>query len=371
MAWGANVVGYFNSYRGVGEAARLSSRILLAAGVPHSRDNIDECGHFRPLSGLTPEASQEATLPGQNPYAVNLFHVNPSQIVALRRTLGPDVWAGRYNIGFWYWELATFPNRWSAAWRLVDEVWVASSFVQQALSAAAPVPVVKMPPAIVPAMPSICDPVRFGINPAKYTFLYAFDLDSGVQRKNPLGMIEAYRRAFAGCSDVQLVLKIGHVERHRRALAQIVESARNLPICVLDQPLTRDEMQSLFHRCDCYVSLHRSEGFGLTLAEAMSAGKPVIATGYSGNLEFMTRENSYLVDYTLVPVGRGAEPYPADAEWAEPSVEHAAHLMRQVYTDRVSAAARGLRAQEEVRKKFSLQAAGQAMSRRLAEISGG
>ena len=122
--------------------------------------------------------------------------------------------------------------------------------------------------------------------------------------------------------------------------------------------------------CDCYVSLHRAEGFGLTMAEAMAIGKPVIGTGYSGNVDFMTSENSYLVDYTIGRVGPDCEIYPPEGEWADPSVEHAAQLMRRVLSEPAEAAAKGQRARADVERQLSPAATGQSMRKRLEHLAG-
>ena len=136
----------------------------------------------------------------------------------------------------------------------------------------------------------------------------------------------------------------------------------------MDRSLTAEEMDGLIAECDCYASLHRSEGFGLTMAEAMSVGKPVIATAYSGNVDFMHRDNSLLVDYELTKVGAGVEIYPPEGEWAQPSVEHAAALMRQVYDDPAAGAALGARAREDIARTLSVNATGAAMRGRLKQL---
>ena len=119
--------------------------------------------------------------------------------------------------------------------------------------------------------------------------------------------------------------------------------------------------------CDCYVSLHRSEGLGLTMGEAMYFGKPVIATAYSGNLDFMTQENSFLVPHTMVEIGPGAGPYPADKQWAEPDLDRAAELMRRVFEDPESAAEHGRRAAEDIRRTHSPEAAAGTLKTRITQ----
>jgi glycosyltransferase involved in cell wall biosynthesis len=158
-----------------------------------------------------------------------------------------------------------------------------------------------------------------------------FDYSSVLQRKNPLGLVEAYCRAFGPGDGARLVIKTIHADIWPAAAAQVREAAGDRDdIIFLDGYLDSIEMRALFHLLDCYVSLHRSEGLGLTLASAMAAGTPAIATGWSGNLEFMTPENSILCPYDLVEVGPGADPYPAEARWANPDLDAAAGAMRRM-----------------------------------------
>ncbi len=140
---------------------------------------------------------------------------------------------------------------------------------------------------------------------------------------------------------------------------------------MIDRSLTGEELDGLMAACDCYVSLHRAEGFGLTLAEAMAIGKPAIATGYSGNVDFMNERNSYLVDYEIGRVGPECEIYPPEGEWANPSVGHAAQLMREVYSDREEGARRGVRAAEDIARTLSPEATGAAMRARLQQLARG
>ena len=165
------------------------------------------------------------------------------------------------------------------------------------------------------------------------------DCASGFERKNPLAVIEAFRAAFSSDEHVRLVVACANGERDPRRHAELVASVGEDPaIEVRDCDASGSEIEALTAASDCYVSLHRAEAFGRDLATAMWFGKPVIATGYSGNLDFMTADNSMLVEFGLVPVGPGADPYPADGQWADPSVEHAAAWIRRAFEDRASTA---------------------------------
>jgi glycosyltransferase involved in cell wall biosynthesis len=194
-------------------------------------------------------------------------------------------------------------------------------------------------------------------------------LTSGMERKNPLGLIRAFRQAFSAGEPVRLVLKTFSGNRYPASLQQMWSAGAGAKLTVIDRMFSRDETLSLIDSCDAYVSLHRSEGLGLTLGEAMLLGKPVIATRYSGNLDFMDDANSLLVDYQLVPVGRTATPYEPNGYWAEPSVDHAAHLMRQIYENRNWAGKLGAKAKSDAGARMSLPSAGQRMAERLSQIS--
>jgi hypothetical protein len=196
-----------------------------------------------------------------------------------------------------------------------------------------------------------------------------FDFHSVIERKNPMAAIEAFRHAFEPGSGASLVIKSINRTSKLDDYDRLRFAARGHPdIHLIDRYVSPSEKDAMLAAADCYVSLHRSEGFGLTPAEAMYLGKPVIATGYSGNLDYMTPDNSYLVDYTLCPIGPGNFPYPADGEWAEPDLDHAARLMREVAGDPAAAEPRGRQAALDIRRAYSPEAAGETMEHRLAQV---
>ena len=201
----------------------------------------------------------------------------------------------------------------------------------ETLAAASPKPVVHMPMPVT--LPPVVDLPREALGlPGGFVFLLVYDFASVLARKNPVGLIEAFLRAFPDPEEgARLVLKSINSERHPNEHDQVRLAAKGHPhVHLLDFYVSADEKNAMIAAADCYASLHRSEGFGITMAEAMLLGKPVVATAYSGNLDFMRPENSYLVDYELAPIGPGNGPYPPEAEWAEPDLDHAATLMREV-----------------------------------------
>jgi glycosyltransferase involved in cell wall biosynthesis len=325
--WGVNVAGFLRSELGVGEAARTVITALDARGVP-----------VMPVHGAHVPSSRQGHAfafvnPPAAPFGVNLICVNADELPAFLADAGPRFSENRYTIGFWWWEATTFPERSRGAFELVDEVWVGSEHVAAALAPVSPVPVVTVRiPVTMPAIAPVARE-RLGL-PEGHLFLFMFDLHSVIERKNPMAVIEAFTRAFEPGSGASLVVKCINRASKLDDYDRLRFAAAGHPdVHIVDRYVSAQEKDAMLAACDCYVSLHRAEGFGLTPAEAMYLGKPVIATGYSGNLEYMTAENSYLVDYTLRPIGEGQFPYPPDGEWAEPDLDHAARLMREVAED--------------------------------------
>jgi glycosyltransferase involved in cell wall biosynthesis len=251
---------------------------------------------------------------------------------------------------------------------LVDEIWCGSQFVANAFAAVTDKPVtqVRLPVEVAPFEPRSRS--ELGL-PEGFLFLFLFDFNSSMQRKNPIGAIEAFRLAFEPEDGARLVIKTINAEMHPEIADLVDGAAAAAPhIDVVDRYVSSEDRSAMLASADCYVSLHRSEGLGLTPAEAMALGKPVIATGWSGNLDFMTDHNSYLVPYSLMPVGDDGGAYPAEGEWAEPDLAEAARLMRHVFEDRSDASLKGAKAASDLRETHSLEAAAASMSSRLEQL---
>lgn len=362
--FGVNVVGYFQSEKGVGEGSRAVVRALDAAGVPHVLVNLVDSGsenRVPPIGAFTDES----------PYPVNLLHFNADQVEHFVRSRGPSFFEGRYNIGFWNWELEEFPAEWRGAFEPLDEVWTPSTFSQQSIAASAPIPVLRMPyPISEPILErDRFDRGRFGLPKSDFLFLFAFDFHSFMERKNPIAVVRAFTRAFPNGSGVGLVLKTTHAKdapEGERELAGLCAGRRD--VHRIDAVLSREEMHGLTATCDAYVSLHRSEGFGLPLAEAMALGKPVIATRYSSNTDFMRDANSLGVDYRRVAITEDHGPYRRGAYWAEPDLEHAAAHMRRLVADRDFARQLGQRARQDILAEHDARRVGERYAQRLRSI---
>lgn len=303
-------------------------------------------------------------------YDATIIHAQPEPFFdqAYRRADLFERSPRTYRIGYWYWEFDSIPDSWIAHAQEVDEVWTATEFVARGLRERLSVPVRTMFPGVKLAPYERRSKAHFGLSEEPFTFLFTFHMMSVMERKNPLGLIRTFKQAFRNEEAVRLVLKTSFGDRHPAQIQELRAAAAGANITVIDQVFSPDEVLSLMDACDAYVSLHRSEGLGLTMAEAMLMGKPVIATNFSGNVDFMDESNSLLVPYELVKLGKPIPPYDADLEWAEPSVEHAAQLMRRVYDDQAWAREIGARGKASAEANLSLEAAGRRIAARLEEI---
>jgi glycosyltransferase involved in cell wall biosynthesis len=338
---GINVVGYFAAELGVGEAARRLTLAIERAAIPHCT-----MVYRRTLSRQ--QHAFDGVDPNRAPYDMNLVCVNADQLPALRQDVGEAFFADRYTIGLWFWELSTFPPEQFPAFDLVDEIWVASPFVRDSLRRVTvkPVHVVSLP--ILPPVVQPMSRAQLGMSD-RFTFLFSFDFLSVFDRKNPLAVVEAYVRAFAPDDGAALLLKSINGDRDLSSLERLRLRIGDRPdIALRDGYVAAAERDALVAACDCYVSLHRSEGYGLTMAEAMALAKPVIGTSYSGNLAYMTPDTSYLVPYTPVTLEDAADPYMPGMEWAEPDIGEAVRLMIHVFENQAEARSVGRRARSHV-----------------------
>ncbi|MBS1861342.1 MAG: glycosyltransferase [Actinobacteria bacterium] len=357
---GVNVVGYVSSERGVGEVARqvlqaLDARKIPATAIDAPTDPVEIPKALRQIAAA------------EHPYDHNLICVNADMLPAIAAALGPHFFTGRRTAGLWFWEVSQFPEMWMRSFDDLDEVWVATEFIADALRPLTDKPVRTIRVPVTPGEPAEMTRAELGL-PEGFTFLFVFDYRSVFRRKNPLGLVEAFKKAFEPGEGPSLVLKSICGDEFPAERAQLAAAVADRPeIHLAEETISAVAKNAMIANCDCYISLHRSEGLGLTMAEAMYYGKPVIGTAYSGNLDFMTAENSYLVPQTAVKIGPEAEPYPPDGEWGEPDLDFAVQVMRGVVADPEKAAMRGRRGAIDIRRTHSPEAAAASIEARLAE----
>lgn len=364
MPFGVGLFGYHMTETGVGEGARNATRALNAVDMALSRHVLTTDGVFQDKFGSIDDFDGDIS-----PYPINLFHVNADNTLHLPSLVDPRNLMSRYRIGYWAWELAQFPDAWLPALDQVDEVWAPSRFVADAVRAKTNKRVEVVPHPVVPA-PAEPDRAKFGLPEDAFLVLTSFDLNSFFSRKNPKATIDAFLKAFPEEQDVRLVIKMhggaSDFDEERAALIHLIEGDSR--IMVVDEVLERHEMDVLQQTVDCFISLHRSEGFGLNVAELMGRGKPVVSTAYSGSDEFVRPGAAFPIGFTMVPVGKDNYPFWQNQYWAEPSVRSAAAALREIYEKSERSAEIARAGEALIKTEFSYEVIGKRMSDRLKEI---
>ncbi len=370
---GLSVLGWFHGYLGVGESARACAKAANSVGLETSTVNLN-----LHLQGGQSDELWPQGLDREGRHGITIAHVDAPQSFDLAQKHPVEMHKDNYRIGYWAWELPEFPDAWIQYASAFDEIWCPSEFCRRAMAAKLPVPVMTMPHAI--EMPSVKGDVsqwrsRFQLPEDKFLFLFSYDLNSYSPRKNPEAVIEAYRKAFANGADVEndgvgLVLKMhgrGYNENERAQLDKLKLELPNLYF--VDETLTREELTGLQMSCDCFVSLHRSEGFGLAVAEMMALGKPVISTNWSATSEFVNEHNGCPVDWKLKELEANVGPYTKGQVWADADTDNAALWMQKVVSDdsfRVDISRKG---KQFIRTHFDPKIIGERYLNRLKAIA--
>lgn len=345
---GVNVIGHLAAESGIGTLARAGVAAARAAGIPVSETPLQR-------------------------YAVDLVYVNADHVPRWQEEYQAKFGPAAYTVGYWAWELSRFPSRWQGSFDAFDEIWTSSTFSAQAISERSPVLVRVMPPAVSLASDTFLTRRSLALPEGHFLFLFMFDFFSEFERKNPLAVVAAFRQAFTASDPVHLVIKYINGHEDRASERRLRAAMRGVAGTLLPSSMTRHEVDSLLAAGDAYVSLHRAEGFGFTLAEAMALGKPVIATNYSGNTDFMNEGNSFPVGFHLTKLPRDFGPgqeYARGNVWAEPDLDEAAAWMRYVYEHKNSpeVVERAQRAAQTIAEQLSPDSAGAKMKERLEQI---
>lgn len=362
MSDGVNVFGYLNTESGLGEAGRLLVRALRSVDYPVSTIGV---------ASAVSKNNVPFTIDKEWKYNKVIMSVNSNELTHTTYHLR-DYLKNKYVIGQWFWELEYFPPSMHMGFNYVNEVWSPTEFITKAIDKYAPntVKVNKMQlPLLAPEYDTEINKIDIGVEPDRYMFFFTFSFYSMVNRKNPAAIINAFKKAFKPNEGPVLVIKSANGDKHYSKLKELQALTEGrTDIKIIDKVLEPTKLAALLNITDCYVSLHRSEGLGLSIAEAMALGKPVIATNYSGNTEFMNDYVSLLMPWDYVDVGMGNDVYPPTAKWAEVDVIAASQAMRYVYEHQNSAKIMGQHAKEHIETHFSLEATGKRMAEYLNSL---
>jgi glycosyltransferase involved in cell wall biosynthesis len=371
--YGINIIADLTAGRGLTEAARTTIQAIQCAGIPTSF--IEE--NYQGFPDDERDSSTGISFPQHGSgYPLNLMFCGITNFSHLDDAKLASLTAGKYTIAYWVWEFSTMPESYRLQFERVDEIWTASQFCTQSMLDMAngkPIRIIPHPISLSGAR----NRALFGLPEDRMIFLFIFDAAGSAPRKNPEAVIDAFQLAFGKPDDSGplLVMRARHINNRPAYKQRLLQKLDVVGGVLLDQDYTREEVNALLVSADACVSLHRAEGFGLTMAEAMALGKPVIATKYSGNVDYMTPDNSYLVDYRLRPVEpaeHADQPFFADLyagrEWADASITEAAYWMKHVATSPQEAAQRGQRAAEDMQRLNSLTAVGELIRTRIEQI---
>jgi len=374
----ANAIGSWAATTGLTEAARRSVNALLDVGVNVAIEDYD---YGAPRNeGRFPTRLRE--LPTGRPHDIEICFLNMNEIAVLPEHYLRQTFRRRTFVGSWFWELPTIPAQFREQAERVDEIWVATQFVAETFRAAVSKPVHVLPCVVEPRPEETLTRDDFGIDNDRVTYLFAFDANSTIARKNPLAVIEAFSRAFSRSEReyaVQLVIKSINLDRLPEAHAVLARRLAESGGLLIEDDLTVGEMGALTSLCDVYVSLHRAEGFGLGMAEAMYLERPVIGTAYSGNVDFMDSSNSCLVPYHLRPITYGDLRFNPGSQnvyvpghlWAEPDLGEAAYWMRFLWEQPSARARIGRNAAATIRERYGNSIVGEQLLRHLRRITAG
>ncbi|WP_336975218.1 glycosyltransferase [Sphingobium aromaticiconvertens] len=362
-----SVIGYLTTNTGVGEVGRLTLKSLAGSGRRIDGMDID----LNVASSRT-NMEVESFMSDKASGRLHIFNVNADQLPLVQSAYNDRLGAGAYRVAMPFWELADFPDPWISSFDHVDEIWAPSRFIQSGLVMKTKKPVIHMPVALDFTINQIFDRKSLGLPEERFIFLFSFDFLSFRSRKNPEAVIAAFSAAFKGASyrdHVSLVIKCvnsHHVPDELRRIREAIDSS--LDVHILEAELTRTEMLGLVQAADCVVSLHRSEGLGLLIAEAMALGTPVIATDYSATTDLVTADTGYPVEYKLKDLKAGDYPFATGQVWADPDISHAAWQMRKAVDDAGNNDEMLERARASIIANHGTEAVIRAQERRLQEL---
>ena len=362
------LIGYFETDFGLGEYARGLASGLDAVGLPFS---------IYPYNSFTGRPRNEAPWASrydvEGVHAVNIFCVAPDEATRARRIIGGRHTKNSHNILSTFWELPRAPETWRAALEFFDELWTPNNFVAESFRPIFSKTISVIPPCVNLETNLRTNRKQFNLDPTKFYFLFSFDLNSYPERKNPLAVAKAFEIAFGSArDDVGLIFKInGSADLFPKILSELEVIAKgDARITIFHGEWPRTDVLALLASIDCYVSLHRSEGFGLGMAESMHLGKPVIATAFSGNADFLTAKTGFPIPFIMRSVEEGEYPFHAGNLWAEPDINIAAETMQLVASRANEVRDKALQGQAYIRQHYGPKTVGGLVAARLRELPG-
>lgn len=327
---GVEVVGFFHSASGIAESARLCAKQLQENGIPVRCVSVEP--FFRKQGNMVWDFKDTAT---EEEIGCRIIHLNPPMIPPYALLGGIKKFASVYNVGYWAWELEQLPPEWVRATRYMNAIMTPSEFSSNAIRKATSKPVLTVPHPVTKGEASAGMRQKLGLDQSHFVISMIFSYESSIERKNPHAAIRAFKLAFPDSPDVRLVLKTskGGDDAIRSEIQQIIDN--DVRILVVEQMWDKEDINALIAESNVYLSLHRSEGFGLTLAEAMLLDTVVVATDWSGNIDFCTEQNSFPVPYNLVGVQSGHAAFEGleGSQWAEADVSKAAAILRDIHAN--------------------------------------
>lgn len=362
---GVNLIGNIRAEIGLGQSLRLVAGEISESNLDFSIYNYEQIG-----TSTDNNHSWDAKISDELKYNINLIHINPHEMGVAYAQLDKSFWDYRYNIAFWLWELEEFPKCWEPCFSCLDEIWTPSEFISDSIRKKTNLPVKTIPYCVSVTIHKEYGRDFFHLPNQQFLYLVMYDSNSVVERKNPKAVFDAFKLSFSKEDDkVGLVVKIN--DASRQDIKQVEEAMMGYDnIYLITETLDKDQVNSLIKCCDVLVSLHRAEGFGLVLAEAMLLGTPTIATNWSSNTEFMTSEVSCLVDYKLITITKDMGPFKKGNHWADPDVSEAAGFMKKLYEDKDFYDRIAENAETYIRQKLSMEQATEIIKKRTSEIWG-
>lgn len=363
---GVNLIGDIRAEIGLGQSMRLIANELELSKYPFGIYDFQLGGHLR-----RGDHSWDHRVRDEYLYRINLFHINPQEVGMAYLYLDKDIWKDHYNIAFWLWELEEFPQEYIETIKFFDEIWTPSEFSSSSIRKVTNKPVHTIPYYVLADVNrETYDRAYFGLPEDRFLYLVMYDTNSTMARKNPVGAIEAYKRAFGGGNaDVGLVIKVNNVtEEDLKAIR--LQLGEEQEIYFITQTLDKIQVNSLIADVDVFVSLHRAEGFGLVMAEAMLLGTVCVATDWSSNTEFMDKESACMVSYRKVEIQKTSGNYKKGCVWAQADVEEAAGYLRRLYEDRAYYEQLVVRAKIKIEECLGKDRIVELLESRMAEING-